>query len=122
MSMCGDYFRSLLDQVNIKDARLVMVIMNSVSQPREILPDGRVIFPSKETRYIWKTGETHNLLTFHDDKLPFVNTLRIEWEDGRMMVVNDHFTHIHLSGFYEFPFVLKKCVGDWPAKITMNFH
>lgn len=119
--MSPDCFRCLMEQVGLESAIQVTVHMASQGAGKEEFPDGRTVFLEKLTLYKWKKGDTQKLLTLSDEELRYVETIRIYWEDDKSLHIDDWLTKITLHGFYEFPFRLRECLGDFPSKIILQF-
>lgn len=117
--MSPDFFIAFLDAIDFNSAKRVWIIMNKGGGIKEDYSDGRRVFTSIETHYIWKGEDVQKLRTFDVENWKYINTLEVEWEDKNVFVM-DHFTTISLRGFHSI-LDIKSLPGEPPQKIVLNF-
>lgn len=117
--MCPEFFLAFLDAVDFNSAKRVWIVMNKGGGGREDYPDGRRVFISTETHYIWKGEDIQKLRTFDLDNWKYINTLDVEWDNKAVFVI-DYMTTISLTGFYSIPDI-KSLTGQKPKKIVLNY-
>jgi hypothetical protein len=116
--MSPDFFLAFLNAIDFNSAKRVWIIMNKGGGIKEDYPDGRRVFTSIETHYIWKGEDIQKLRTFDIENWKYITTMEIEWED-KMVFVMDYMTTISLRGFYSVPNI-KELLGEPPQKIILN--
>jgi hypothetical protein len=117
--MSPDFFLAFLSELGgDKGITKVWIVMNEGGCGRQDFPDGRRVFTTTETHYVWKGDNGHKLWELDSEKWRYIKTLEVQWED-KSIFVTDHFTTMNLHGFYSFPDI-KALPGQKPQQIVVK--